>query len=334
MSVPDRKYLSEHAVNIYSARWLTITASQLASDGKMDAETQEVSNLCHIYVVCRRPSMSIEPERFSFIDGKAQGELLYKIDGVTHNAPFSFSFNLADGATEVRVSPYPHREIQSLNPEGEIVRYVPSDFIEMTRAADIPIMRNLEVLYVGQAFADGKRSAVDRLKSHSTLQKILANMQYNNPDDEVVILAFEYLPYRIITMMDGRDRKAIHGESDSERFSSILANPLTKHQQICLVEAALIRYFQPTYNEIYKASFPYSEQKILLDCYRLDFAALIVEIDTEELALQLLSTKVAANTHHIAKFDLIDPTERLSFFTFVHPDGTASKMPDVISPSQ
>jgi len=96
------------------------------------------------------------------------------------------------------------------------------------------------VLYVGQAYAEGRRSAVERLRSHSTLQKILADVVQKAPDDEILLLAFEYLPYRVITSMDGTDKSAIRDDSDHQRFISILDNPLTKYQQICLIEAALI----------------------------------------------------------------------------------------------
>lgn len=164
------------------------------------------------------------------------------------------------------------------------------------------------------------------------MQKILADVVQKMPDDEILLFTFEYVPYRVIASMDGTDKNAIRDESDSKRFPSILDHPLTEHQQICLVEAGLIRYFRPSYNEVYKASFPASDQKLLSSCYELDFSALVVEIDTEELAMELFSQHAAASGHHIAKFDLIDPTVRRSFFTFLDKDGKAVDFPGVISP--
>jgi hypothetical protein len=196
------------------------------------------------------------------------------------------------------------------------------------------VLRQLEVLYVGQAYAEGRRSALDRLKSHSSLQRVLADVVQKTPDDEVLLLAFEYVPYRMITSMDGVDKKATRDESDLKRFFSIIDNPLTEHQQICLIEAGLIRYFAPLYNEIYKESFPATDQKILSSCYALDFSGLIVEIDTEELGMELYSQSVARSGHHIAKFDLVDPQVRRSFFTFVSKDGEPIDFPDVIAPSR
>jgi hypothetical protein len=38
-----RKFMSEHAVNLYSARWIIVTPSDLVSGGTVDAATAEVA---------------------------------------------------------------------------------------------------------------------------------------------------------------------------------------------------------------------------------------------------------------------------------------------------
>jgi hypothetical protein len=320
--------MSEHAVSLYSARWIGVTPSDLTGGGEMDKISAEIAERCHIYLVCRRPACSFDPSTFKYDGKNLIGTLVYKLAGETHAVPFDYPFKLLDGATSVRLAPYPHREVQTFTPNGNLVRHLPASYLATAKAAD-DALRHLEVLYVGQAYAEGNRSAIVRLQSHSTLQKILADVVQKAPDDEILLLTFEYLPYRVITSMDGTDKNAIRDDSDHERFISIIDNPLTEHQQICLVEAALIRYFAPKYNEIYKASFPAADQKILSSCYELDFSGLIVEIDTEELSLPLYSKTVAAACHHIAKFNLIDPNARRSFFTF----GEGEEWPGVISPT-
>jgi hypothetical protein len=153
------------------------------------------------------------------------------------------------------------------------------------------------------------------------------------PDDEIMLFAFEYPGYDVIASMDGTDKAAIRDESDSRRFPNIIDNLLTEHQKICLVEAGLIRYFKPPYNEIYKESFPAADQKILSHCDFVDFSGLIVEIDTSELGMELYSQSVSTDSHHIAQFNLVNPTERRSFFTFLTKDGKPIDFPDVIGPT-
>lgn len=332
--VPPRKFMSEFAVSVVSARWLMIPPSELTrDDGEMDAESAKIAEHCHIYLICRRPALSYDPDSFKF-DGKSVGgKLIYKIGGKSQELPFNIPFELRDGTTQVRLSPYPHRSIESCLPNGDCIRHVPAS---MMAAALAPagVLRQYEVLYVGQAYADGRRSALDRLKSHSTLQKILADVLHKMPDDEIMLLTFEYPGYNVISSMDGTDKKAIRDEADAKRFPSILDNPLTEHQKISLAEAGLIRFFNPPYNEIYKDSFPASDQKVLAGCYAVDFSGLIVEIDTSELGMELFSEKVAAADHHLAKFDLVDPTQRRSFFTFLSKDGKPIDFPDVIPPTR
>jgi hypothetical protein len=329
MTMPDRKYLSEFAVSLFSARIIGITPAELMSGKEPEGEALEISNLCHIYLICRRPASSYDQGAFSFDGAHIKGKLNYKLMGEPKSIEFQFPFKLSDGAVGVRISAYPHRDIETYTEDGEVIRYIPASMLNNGLAEQR--FRELEVLYVGQAYAGGNRSAIERLRSHSTLQKILADTQHSSPDDELILLAFEY---RVISFFDGINKTAIRDERDSKRFLSIFDNPLTEHQQICLAEAGLIRYFQPQYNTIYKESFPAEDQKLLDQCYELDFSALIVEIDTEDLGFGLYSSAIPMDNHHIAKFDLVDPKERRSFFTFVDREGNAFEMPDVITPSR
>jgi hypothetical protein len=119
---------------------------------------------------------------------------------------------------------------------------------------------------------------------------------------------------------------------NQERYKSILDNPLSKQEQICLVEAALIRYFQPKFNKIYKENFPSFKYKVLEQCYSLDFSGLAVEINTEELDIRLYSDNIIANTHHISKINLIEHEDRYSFFHFTLDSNSPAYIPqDVIS---
>jgi len=335
MKGSKRKYLSEFAVNLCTSRWLLTSASQLTSDGTMNSENQDISDNCHIYIISKMPGLSFSKDSFSYENGIISGHITYQIKGEKKELPFCLEFPLLDGATRLSLSEYPHREIQTFNNNGELVRYFPASALCIHSKMHLLAneLNNLEVLYVGQSYGDGNRSAFDRLRSHSTLQKILAEIQYNSPDSEAYVLTFQYVPYRVITQMDGRSEVEESDEKDSERFYSILENPLTEHQQICLAEAGLIRYFQPKYNKIYKTSFPSQEHKILEECYHLDFSALVVEINTEELIFSLFSETIPASSHHIANIDLINHQDRWGFFHYASGDGTAEKFPDVITGS-
>jgi len=327
-----RIHLSEFAINLFSARWMMLPAHQLASDGEFQGDELEVALASHIYLICKTPAISYSKESFKYENGKLEGSIKYSIEGVNREKSFSIEFPLLDGAVTVQLSPFPFREVHTLDLQGNIIRKLPANMLSIGLGWHIENkeLKNLEVLYVGQAYGDGKRTAFERLKSHSTLQKILAQIQYDAPEYEVQLLTFEYSPYSIISQMDGKAKDAISDYRDMNRFRNIRANHLTEHQQICLAEAGLIRYFQPKYNVIYKDNFPDGKHKILESCYDLDFSGLIVEIDTEDLHFGLWSSEIPPQEHHIAKVDLVDPNTRWGFFHFLNDDGSASSLPNVI----
>ena len=335
MNQPKRKFLSEFSVSLFTSQWLAVTADQLATEGVMPETEKTIAERCHIYLICRRPSFCFDPNTFKFDKGHVTGHLTYKISGRERRLPFRLEFPLLDGGKDIRLTPYPHREFQTIDDKGDVVRYVPAYMVfgALEAKGEFQVskkLKGLEVIYVGQAYADGKRNAFDRLKSHSTMQKILATAHYNAPDDQIWVLTFVYEPHRILLLFDGRSETAIRGAEDEARFVSIKENPLSQHEEICLAEAGLIRYFQPKYNKIYKESFPCSDLEILKACYDRDFSGLSVEIDTEEIGWPLYSESVSPSTHHIAICDLHDPGERLSFFAL----DASSQIPGVVGPTR
>lgn len=318
-----KHYLSEFSVNLFTSNWLLIPADQVTSGGEMRPEEKVIADNSHIYLICRRPALRMDAGTFEYRDGIASGDLIYSINGAEHRAPFHIRFPLLDDAKRAALSPYPHREIRSYNADDQIVRYLPASALSISEGMHIsrPELANLEVLYVGQAFAGGNRSAFERLQSHSTLQKILAEVAYESPESEIFVATFQYEPYRVMTMFDGRAKEVIADERDMGRFYSIMDKPLKKSQQVSLAEAALIRYFEPRYNTIYKTKFPSNKHKVLASCYELDFSGLTVEINTDELAFRLHSERVKPSMHHISNIELLGKSDRAGFFFFTDNTG-------------
>ena len=321
--IKKKKYLSEFSVNLFTSNWLLIPADQVTSGGEMSEQDKAIADRSHIYVICRRPALRFDPNTFGYAGGLAKGDLIYSVEGVEHRVSFEFPYPLLDGAVRASLSPYPHRELRSYDAAGKVVRYLPASAVSFGSGQHLAldVLANLEVLYVGQAFAGGNRSAFERLQSHSTLQKILAELAYESPDSEAFVATFQYEPYRVMAIFDGKAKDVIADDRDSGRFYSIMDRPLTQSQQVSLAEAALIRYFEPRYNKTYKDKFPSTKQKVLASCYELDFSGLAVEINTEELRLRLYSNKAKPAMHHISNIELLGKSERAGFFYFTDRDG-------------
>lgn len=304
-------------------------SDQIQADGKMGHTEADISKNCHIYLICRRPACSYVKDSLQYDGSNLSIKVSYKIDGNEHNYDYSGKFPLLDNAIRLSVTDYPHREIKTYDKDDCEVRRLPANSLSVELDYTHPL-KQLEVLYVGQAFGNGSRTAHERLKSHATLQKILAESAYKYPDSEISVLMFQYEPYRLLMNFDGISKDTISDERDEKRYLSIRDNPLKLKQQIGLAEAALIRYFQPEYNVIYKNNFPSPKIKVLQKCYELDFSALFVEIDTEDLGFQIFSNTRPASWHHFCNIDLVDSESRASFFHIAGRDGSMVKIMDPI----
>lgn len=334
-----RKYITELMVSIGSSGWLMTTAEQIMSGRKWYPDELEVSRKCHIYFICKRPALYFDPN-IVYRNGILSGYLCYKKLGEEKRVKFEMPFPLLDGSNSVRVSEYPHREIQTLDEFGNIKRFLPAYyiFLGLLKHRGNPDFEEILILYIGKAFGDGSRNTYDRLKSHDTLQNILARNSYENPDDEVVVFSFHFFPAEIYTYMDGKctEENIISDERDTERVKMAIKKGISKEHQISLVEAAAIRYFKPKYNKVYKDSFPGENLKVLEQCYQLDFSGLSVSVGTENddfpIDFKLYTDAAPAKQRHSIYFDLFDPDVRKGFFHmsdgeggyFIFPDETIS----------
>lgn len=150
----------------------------------------------------------------------------------------------------------------------------------------------MEVLYIGQAFGeDGNRTAIDRLGSHSTLQKIYSEAMQRNPDSEIWILLASFQQKNISTMNGMITMSQSNEKEDFNRWMNFNngENPFSDKQKINFTEAALIRTFIPQYNKEYKDTFPNPAHSSYSECYSLDLNAIVVEMDMTEARRWLYS---------------------------------------------
>ncbi|MFJ6826245.1 hypothetical protein ACIQRH_01420 [Pseudomonas sp. NPDC090964] len=322
-----RKFLTEYAICYMNSLTGIITADQLMSGGTLPAEEEQRLSSCHIYAIAARPSVRYKPDSIRHENNKFSGVLVYKVSGKEYEFG-SYDWELEDGASKLEC-PYPYLEINAVTSAGEITTHMPANVMAMLRARSETQRHDLntfQVLYIGQAIGDGSRCAVDRLTSHSTLQRILARVPYDHPDQEIVLFMYEFDHTKIISSMDGRAVGAIANDENDARFANAVRNPPKKKQSVGMIEAALIRYFQPEYNDKFKLKFPSTKLKTLKSCYDLDISGLTVELDSSEVGVFMWSSSASISNHHTVSFDLVAPLKRTSFF-----DATGIKeMPGII----
>jgi hypothetical protein len=310
----QRKYVTELALNFVSKNVATLHAADIARIEQEAPELVQSIEQCHIYLIAKRPRVWFVPSSLVVESTRTSGRIAYSRQGRVSEADFVMEGALPAWCDSVSIDAYPHARFLMFF-EGQQKTAIPAhQFILLCDLSDSTV-RDLTVEYVGMSYGDGSRSAKDRLLSHATLQAVLGDINRSEPDAQAIVVLAEFWPPQVIISMDGRD-KTLDVAEDRDAFSDIdrTQRELDEEAQIRLIEAGLIRYFSPPYNDTYKQKFPHPTHKILEELYQIDYAALSVELNTEGINLKLQSASRRAGYHHLANFDLHNPTVRRSFF--------------------
>lgn len=307
-----RKYFSEVALNLYSSSPLLLSPYGIYKISKHEKVLSTDFSDRNIYLITKRNRVSILPNSLKV--GIHQISVILEIK--TRDSPIYKNFQLKNDLKsneKLEVSSYPHRALEIYSLSGQLIKSYPIQLI-LHLICDVDELQDLEVLYIGQAYGKkGQRTAIQRLSSHSTLQRILSDIAEEEPHMEIIIALYKFEFSRNMVHFDGQESPIYQDKEDDVHYRKILNEKITRNMEISIVEAALIRYFQPVYNIVYKYGFPSEKQKILKKLYSLDFLSLIVEVNTDEFKINLFTKKQERKNHHIVNVNLHSHKERRSF---------------------
>jgi len=310
----QQKYFSEVALLQATKGVALLKPAELTRVKELPKNVLTAIEESHIYFICQRPRVRIASISNRITEGiRIFLEISTKKDTISKEFLLPDKF-LPQEATSARIIENGNY-FTITNGKDDITPFLPPDILLKAAYMELQELAMLEVIYIGQAYGDtGTRSAIERLSSHSTLQKVLAIQAHNYWWLESVILLFLYDKPQLISKMDGRGRPEITDNDDMDHYQSVIDNPLPCAQLVTIAEASLIRYFKPYYNIHFKGNYPTSELEHLRQAYRLDYNAIVTEIDTEDIFMSTFAECQKPRMHHIAKFDLHNPKERRSFF--------------------
>lgn len=317
-----RKYFSEFGLNVYTSYKTIIPVEHLdfVKDGRD----------YHIYSIMSCPkiryskdTIKSNKEGINFTLEKQVNDLIETID-IKHETFFE---NLDHTQLHLEC-PYPYSNLIIKIKDNEWLNTYGSGLgineMSLDARGALNIFGNesvweFEILYIGQAFGkDGERIATDRLKSHSTLQKILTDYYSSHPDKQLYIFLFEFMP-QLNVSFDGLTK--IYSSTQEEEdihFNDVMNNPLKYNQIINITEAAMINYFKPPYNINFIDNFPDEEHKGYSQYYDLDYNSLVVEIDLEFdmiSRIQLFSDANRINSSFdFIQYELFNDPNRKSMF--------------------
>ncbi|PSL18601.1 hypothetical protein CLV60_13028 [Dyadobacter jiangsuensis] len=273
----------------------------------------------HIYLICKRPRISFDPERIEIKEGLLTLGINVQRQSSFEKHTYSMFHNWKSENIEWDC-PYPYTFL-TLKPIGRKPFRIKAAAMAQI-AANYTVQDDyldLEVLYVGQAYGkDGARTAPARILNHSTLQSIYADVPQKNPDYEVWLILCSFFQ-TIVTSLDGiSESKNDFGEGQKDKlFEKLTREGIGRRQEVNIAEAALIRYFQPTYNVVYKWSFPKFGHQGYLECYELGINSITIELATvEQLNCQLYSSHTERKHDHIFHYTLHTEEDKQNMYQF------------------
>lgn len=277
-------------------------------------------NPCNIYFVLRRPKVTIAPDSVK-IKGKKVRFKLYihskdRIGEVSMGCEFEHATSKIEFHTE-----YPFNMFLIRDQENALLLARPSTLIDSSTVIDNINTEDLdyEILYIGQSYGkNGKRTAIDRLASHETLQKIYTHASTRFPESDIWIMLTNFSQQSVLfsagsdlVKVKKRDKKIEDGKVTT--FFKENGLEITERQSINLTEAALIKYFEPEYNTNFKDNFPNPNHKSYSNCYKLDIRAINIEIGTREMIRKIYTKTSGRKSYHSKTFEFASDKDRISF---------------------
>lgn len=314
----DAKHRFEFGINMFGTLPLLLQQDGLETVVQSQVQIEEP---LHIYMVCQRPRITLDPNVFYADENNVR--LRFRVQKQNEFELFDIvTANHLSTIPKKLICHYPHTEYAIYGPNDELLSNgkvgLLAHTLHQTHGTEI---LNLEVLYIGQSYGvKGNRTSTDRLINHATLQAIYADTIRHSPDQEIWLVLWHFEPV-MAQMIFPPSVPIASSESESEEhlkntIDQLTNGGLSEQQQINFTEAALIRYFEPKYNKMFKGSFPNPAHSTYSECYTLDLNAVSVELNTIELGGHLWSAKEPPRHIHFIIYPLHSEAERRSMFDF------------------
>jgi hypothetical protein len=266
-----------------------------------------------IYVIGKRPRIACDPKSVRLLDDGIVGTALIRKVEVEQTLDFKLPVSSSNDSVVLEV-PYPYTRIV-IKSNGKKGQVGVATILALQSDLGSEFL-DLEILYVGQSLSgSAKYSIRDRIENHSTLQNIYSEAIKNFPGDEIWIGLFDF-EMQIITSINGITEATATPEEDDAHVERFFSTAISDQHMVNFTEAALIRYFQPSYNKIYKNSFPDPAHSTYSSCYDLEVNMLVIGFSLDCIRCRVYSGAVSPAIEHEVKFNLYSTDERKSMFDF------------------
>lgn len=320
------KYRSEFGIVMYLSKYQILQQQELDYFVKNQNKFTE-ENPCNLYFILKRPRVTINPDYFKKSDEYFEVELKIQVRDKFIPKVIRIGHSKLSDAVSINAE-YPYNYFKLNLENGQAIQTKVGALVDILQheVNEVDPLLDYEVLYIGQAYGeDGKRTAIDRIPEHSTLQKIYNEAIINSPDSEIWIMLCSF-EQKNIAHTNGRINTPIEFEAEDIERLAKFSNPddmaISEHQRINFTEAALINLFKPKFNKDFKNTFPSPAHDSYSECYDLDINGIGVEMDMSSYNRWLYSDDLPRGTNTTGlfkywqhgKFHFIDREDRYKMF--------------------
>lgn len=314
----DYKFGTESFLSMFLSQYQFVLGADLDyySQGN---ELFNDKNPCNIYFILRRPKVTIDPDSFYSKGKEAFFDLIIHDRECTGVVNIKMELNEAKSKLNL-VTEYPYNSFAIRDLEKILLFARPGSLIDRVQVENnvTPEMLDYEILYIGQAYGkNGKRTALDRLASHETVQKIYTHSLTNNPESDIWIMLANFS--QVSMLFSGGSDEALQTTKSKKRDNKLTENffdnrglVFSEKQKINFTEAALIKMFEPKYNKDFKNSFPNNKHSSYSECYSLNVRAITIELDTSEMVRKIYTEKTGRKINHSKMFEFENDQDRIS----------------------
>lgn len=299
-----------------------LNSYQLIQQNELEAfsEQQNIfnkNNPCNIYFVIRRAKVTVNKNYCRV------GSDFVEVEFIIHDKdkviPLKVCIGIPNDLKEVKlVTEYPFVYFSIQSDTKNIIGGKASVFLDRlqrTQPHDFEML-DLEILYIGKSLDDTNNlSTIRRLLNHSKIQTIYKEEMTNRPDTDIWILLCSFNSQNLTVFGFPSKNKNLN-----EEFKKVkkLTNPknleFSKEHKTNILEAGLINYFQPIYNETFKDNFPNRKHISYSEALKKDLNSLVIELDTSEIKWFLHTQTTKRKIVHTIQYDFLFEEGRFSIY--------------------
>ncbi len=294
-----RQFTFEGAIHLFSSPPAVLMPADIHIT-QQDPYLMEMLETANIYLVTLRRRIYLESIQLERVGNTVSGMFLTVDPKGARRTPFVWTVGGLTNDENV-ISAHvmescTHIQIQT----NRRAFRVPAHIVLAHGQSELPIKeRDLQVVYVGQGQGRTKRrNAVQRLASHSTLQRIMADILTFDPHFEVLLLLYRFEHNGSVISTGGDltlDPIAAFNE-ERDHLARLREARLSRQTLVTLAEAGLIRHFRPQYNVLIKnTAFDGGKLKFLQTVLATGMSGLIVEAGSASAGGRLYSEHVASH---------------------------------------